>query len=126
MTAILEALSLQKVFYIKYLVQISDSNVRTLIDLGSEINAITPTYLTKLDLVIRSTNVTAQRINSILLKIYGIIIARFFVKNEFRIKNRYFEKAFLLANINIKVVLEILFFSFGNVDIKFAEIEELT
>lgn len=33
----------------------------------------------------------------------------------------YFEKTFLLVNINIEVILEISFLSFGNMDIKFAE-----
>lgn len=37
----------------------------------------------------------------------------------------FFEKTFLVANISIKVVLEISFFLFNNADIQFVETKKL-
>ncbi len=39
---------------------------------------------------------------------------------------RFFEETFLLAEINIEMVLEIPFLSFSNADVKFTELGKLT
>lgn len=38
---------------------------------------------------------------------------------------QFFEETFFLADINIKIVLEICFLSLSNTDVKFAELEKL-
>lgn len=38
----------------------------------------------------------------------------------------FFEKTFLLANININIVLGMLFLAFSNTDIEFTELKKLT
>ena len=53
----------------------------------------------QLDFKIEKTNVRAQTINNTILKTYEIIVFNFSVldKND---KEKFFEKSFLLANIN--------------------------
>ena len=51
---------------------------------------------------------------------FGNIIAGFQVINKLG-RAQFFQKSFLLANITIKVVLEMLFLIFSNVNIQFAE-----
>ncbi len=43
--------------------------------LGSEVNAMTPTYSAKVGIVTRKTNVGAQKINGSALVTYGMVIA---------------------------------------------------
>ena len=51
--------------------------VRALIDLQSEVNAMAPAYAKKLDLRVRKTDVEAQKIDGSTLETYGIVIAGF-------------------------------------------------
>ena len=53
-----------------------------------------------------------------------MVIADFQVENKLG-RARVFQETFLLANTIIKLVLRMLFLTFSNVDIKFAE-KELT
>lgn len=75
---------------------------------------MTPTYVAKLDLVIRKTNIGAQKINSLPLVTYEMVLAGSSVQNKLR-KVQFFEEPFLLADTSIKVVLEILFLTLSNV-----------
>ena len=61
-----------------------------------------------LDFKIQKTNIRAQKIDSIILKTYGIIVFIFFILNKDN-KVRFFEKSFLLANIKLDIILGILF-----------------
>ena len=65
-------------------------------------------------------NIVVQKIDGFSLKTYNIVIAAFQVLNMFG-RSQFFWKTFLLANINIEVVLSIFFLTFNNVDIQFAE-----
>lgn len=49
-----------------------------------------------------------------------MIITGFSVQDKLK-KVQFFEKTFLLANINIEVVLKMLFLIFSNINIRFAE-----
>ena len=51
--------------------------IKALIDLGSEVNAMIPTYASKLDLKIYPINIGAQKIDSSTLEIFGMILASF-------------------------------------------------
>ncbi len=64
--------------YIWYPIQFQEGQlIRALIDSGSEVNAMTPAYATKLGLTTRKTSVGVQKIDGLLLKTYGMVSARF-------------------------------------------------
>lgn len=70
---------LERVLYIHYRLyfQKNTIEVKTLIDSGSEVNAIIPGYALKLDLKIRHTNVRAQKIDDSILEMFAMILASF-------------------------------------------------
>ena len=96
--------------------------MRALIDLGSEVNAIHPAYLTKLGLHTGKIDIGAQKIDASHLDIFGIVIADCSVKNKLE-SVRFFQKTFLFANIGLEIVLEMLFLTLSNADIRFVEQE---
>ena len=100
----------------------SEVQVQALTNFGSKVNVITPAYASKLGLKVYPTNVGAQKINGSTLKIFGIVLASFQVEDKLE-KPWFFQKTFLLVDFSIKVVLEILFLTFSNADIKFAQKE---
>ena len=119
-----EALGLEHIFYIHYPVQFKkDTNktqVHTMIDLESEVNAIYPTFVKKLGLPISSTDVEAQKIDSIMLYIYGILVAVFSITNKAN-RVRFFKETFLVANLTPKVVFGMLFLILSGIDIDFLD-----
>ena len=72
----MEEATLQRVPSIQYPVQFrkDQSNVQALIDLGSEVNAMTPAYASKLGLVAWKTDVRAQKMDDSTLETNGIVI----------------------------------------------------
>ena len=50
-----------------------------LFDLGNEVNAMYPAFAERLGLVVRATNVGAQKINGTTLETYGMVVAAFSV-----------------------------------------------
>ena len=102
----------------------SEIQVQALFDSGSEVNAMTLGYASKLGLKIRSTYVGAQKIDGFTLKTFGMVLASFQVKDTLE-RARFFQKTFLLADFSIEVVLEMPFLTLSNADIKFAQ-KELT
>ena len=118
---------LNQVPRIYYLVQFrknKGTTIQVLINSGSKVNTMTSAYVAKLGLKVCSTNIGAQKIDGSLLRTFGIVIAGFPVEDKFGIA-RFFQELFLLADTSMEVVLEMLFLTFGNVDIQFAE-KELT
>ena len=65
------------------------ADVRALIDSGSEVNAMTPAYSSKLGLWVYRTNVGAQKIDSSTLQTFGMVLANFQVEDKLR-KTRFF------------------------------------
>lgn len=53
-----------------------------MIDFGSKVNAMTPVHVAMIGLAIRSTIVSAQKINDFPLKIYEIVFTRFLVQDK--------------------------------------------
>ena len=96
--------------------------MKALIDKCSEVNVMHPTYTTKLGLYARKIDVSAQKINRFYPDIFGIVISDYSVKNRLK-RVRFFPETYLLANISLKVVLEMLFLIFGKTKIRFAEQE---
>ena len=73
-------------------------------------------YTSKLGLKICYINVRAQKIDGFTFKIFGIVIASFQIEDKIG-KARFFQETFLLADINMEVVLDMLFLIFSNTDI---------
>ena len=76
-------------------------------------------YASKLDLKVRFINIGVQKIDGSTLETFKIVLVSFQVKDILG-KARFFQKTFLLADLSIKVVLEIPFLILSNANIKFA------
>ena len=98
----------------------SKVQVQALIDSGSEINTMMLAYALKLGLKVHTTDVEAQKIDDSILETFGIVLASFQGENKLG-RTWYFQKTFLLVDISMKIVLEMLFLTLSNADIQFAE-----
>ena len=77
--------ALERVSYIQYPVQFKDmgkAQSQALIDSGSEVNAIYPTFAKQLGLPIRPTDVGAQKIDGTTLNTYAMVVAAFSVEDN--------------------------------------------
>ena len=97
----------------------SEAQVQALIDSGSEVNAIHPTFAKQLGLPIRPTDVGAQKIDGTTLDTYGMVVAAFSVEDKDN-RVRFFEETFLVANVSPEIVLGIPFFTLSGADIDFS------
>ena len=97
----------------------SKTQVQALINSGSEVNTIHPTFAKQLGLSIRPIDVGAQKIDSTMLDTYGMVVAAFLVENKAN-RVRFFEETFLVANVSPEVVLEILFLTLSGADVGFS------
>lgn len=69
--------------YIGYSIQFQEGQlIRALINFGDKVNAITPTYATKLGLATWKTSVKTQKIDGLLLQTFGIASARFSLQDS--------------------------------------------
>ena len=93
-----------------------NKDVLALLDSGNKVNAMTLAYTAHLDLMVRLTNITMQKIERSLLIIYGMVITAFQVVDKLGC-SWFFQKTFLLIDINIKVILNMLFFTVINADV---------
>ena len=118
--------TLEWVLCIHYLLrfQKDTAGIRALVDLGSEVNAITPAYVAKLGLEVRKTDIRAQKIDSSTLETFGMVLADFQVEDKIE-RVRFFQETFLLADISAEVVLGMPFLTLSNADVQFVE-KELT
>ena len=86
----------KRISCIYYPVQFKDTDkipVQALIDSGSEVNTIHPSFAKKLSLPIRLTDVRAQKIDITTLDTHGIVVAAFsIVENANQV--RFFEETF--------------------------------
>ena len=101
-----EHMSLERMSCIHYSLRFRKDTVgvRALIDLGSEVNAMSPAYASKLSLKVYHINIGAQKIDSSILEIFEIVLASFQMEDKLG-KIRFFQETFLLTNINTEVVL---------------------
>ena len=60
----------------------SEVQVQALLDSGSEVNAMTPGYASKLGLKVRPTDVGAQKIDGSTLETFGMVLASFQVEDK--------------------------------------------
>ena len=116
---------MERVSCIHYPVQFKGTNetqVQALIDSGSEVNAIHPTFVKELGLPIRPTDVGAQKIDDTTLDTYGMVVAAFLVIDKAN-RVRFFEETFLVANVSPEVVFGMLFLTLSGADVDFLDRE---
>lgn len=77
-----------------------------------------PAYAKKLGLVVRKTDVGAQKIDGTTLETFGMVIAAFSVHDRAE-KVRFFEETFLLVEISMDVALGMPFLNLSNADVHF-------
>ena len=92
--------------------------VSVLIDSGSKVNAIYLTFVKELGLPIRLIDVGAQKIDGTMLNTFEIVVVAFLVMDKSN-QVRFFKKTFLVANVNLEVVLEIFFFILSDTNVNF-------
>ena len=96
--------------------------VSALLDSGSEVNAMHPAFAERLGLVVRTTNVGAQKIDGTTLETYGMVVAAFSVIDQAD-RVRFFEETFLVANVSPDVVLGMPFLTLSGADVDFPKRE---
>lgn len=79
---------------------------------------MTPAYILKLGLLVRCTNVGAQKIDCATLKIFETVLASFQAKDKLK-KARFFQKTFSLADISVEVVPGMPFLTLSIANIQF-------
>ena len=116
--------ALQGVPYVHYPLRFwkDTADVRALIDSGSEVNAMTPAYTSKLGLQVRYTEIGAQKIDGSTLQTFGMVLANFQMEDKLG-RTRFFQETYLLANISAEVVLGIPFLTLSNANVQFVEKE---
>ena len=97
----------------------SKAQGQALINSGSEVNAIHPTFAKQLGLPIRPIDVRAQKIDGTTLDTYGMVVAAFLVEDKAN-RVRFFEETFLVANVSPEVVLGMPFLTLSGADIDFS------
>ena len=113
----IEKAELERLSYIWYSVIFKDQT-EALLDFESEVNAISPAFASQFGLKIWKTNIRAQKINGTTLETCEIVVSTFSVSDKDD-KERFFEKSFLLAEAQPKIVLGMLFLTMSNVNVDF-------
>ncbi len=85
---------------------------------GSEVNAMSQAFAHQLGLKIQKINIEIQKIDSITLKTYGMVVFTIFLSDKDD-RERFFEESFLLAEVKPDVVLWMPFLTMSNADIDF-------
>ena len=91
-----------------------------LFDSKSEVNVIYPIFVEKLGFLMQTTNIGAQKIDGIIFETYKMVIAAFSMTDQAN-RIRFFEKTFLMVNINLDVVLKIPFLTLNDANIDFSK-----
>ena len=93
-----------------------------LFDSDSEVNAMHPAFVERLGLVVRTTNVGAQKMDGTILETYKMVVAAFSVTDQAD-RVRFFEETFLVANFSPDMVLGMPFLTLSGADIDFPKKE---
>ena len=114
--------ALECVSYIHFPVQFKNTDkvlVQALIDSESEVNTIHLSFTKQLGLPIQPTDIGAQKIDGTALDTHEMVVAAFSVVDKTN-QVRFFKETFLVANVSLKVVPGILFFTLSGADIDFS------
>ena len=103
---------------IRYPINFRIKSVSTLLDSGSEVNAVHPAFAKELGLSIGPTDVVVQKIDGTMLETYGMVVAAFSVEDKAN-WGKFFEETFLMANVSPKVVFGMLFLTLSGADVDF-------
>ena len=101
-----------------YSINFGKKSVSALFDLGSKVNAVHPVFAKELVLLIRPTDIGAQKIDSTMLDTFKMVVVAFSVTNKAN-QVRFFEETFLIANVSLEIVLGILFLILSGADVNF-------
>ena len=93
--------------------------MQALIDSGSEVNAIHPSFVKQLGLSIRPTDVGDQKIDGTTMDIHEIVVAAFSLVDKAN-RVRFFEEIFLVANVSPEVVFGMPFLTLSSADVDFS------
>ena len=96
--------------------------VSALLDSGSEVNAMHPAFAERLGLVVRTTNVGAQKIDGTTLETYEMVVAAFSVTDQAD-RVRFFEETFLVANVSPDEVFGMPFLTLNGAHVNFSKRE---
>ena len=108
------------IYYLVWFKKDADKTpVQTLIDLGSEVNAIYPFFAKQLGLLIKPTDVGAEKIDGTMLDTHKMVVAVFSVVDKAN-RIRFFEKPFLVANVSPEVVLGMPFLTLSSANVDFS------
>ena len=92
--------------------------VLVLLDSGSEVNAIYPTFVWELGLPIRTMDIGAQKIDGIMLDTFEMVVVAFSVIDKAN-RVRFFEETFLVANVSPEVFLGMPFLTLSGANVDF-------
>ena len=130
-TTLVSAKELERVTYIQYLIAFPGGvtqngsalgPVLALLDSSSEVNAMHPAFAERLGLVVRTTNVGAQKIDGTTLETYEMVVAAFSVTDQAN-RVKFFEEIFLVANVSPDVVFGMPFLTLSGADVDFPKRE---
>ena len=93
--------------------------VSALLDLGSKVNAIHPTFAWELELFIKTTDFGAQKIDGTMPDTFEMVVVAFSVTDKAN-RVRFFEETFLVANVSPEVVLRMPFLTLSGADVDFS------
>ena len=110
--------NLTRVSCIRYLINFGKKSVLALFDSGSKANAVPLAFAKEPGLPIRPTDVGAQKIDDIMLEIYGMVVVALSVEEKAN-QIRFFKETFLVANISPEIVIEMAFLILNNTNIDF-------
>ena len=96
--------------------------VLALFDLGSKVNAMHLAFAERLGLVVRTSNVGAQKIDVTTLETYRMVVAAFSVTDQAD-RVRFFEETFLVANVSPDEVFGMPFLTLNGAHVNFSKRE---
>lgn len=89
-----------------------------LLDLDSEVNTIYLIFTQELRLPIKPTDIEVQKIDGTILNTFEMVVATFLMIDKAN-RIKFLKEIFLVANISLKVIFEILFLILNNADVNF-------
>ena len=110
--------NLAQVPCIRYPINFGKKSVPALLNLGSKINTVHLAFTKELGLPIRPTDVGVQKIDGTTLDTNRMIVAVFLMKDKANWV-RFFEETFLMANVNPKIILKMLFLTLSSANVDF-------
>ena len=93
-------------------------SVPIFLDLGNEVNAIYSTFAWELGLLIRPTDIGAQKIDGTILDTYRIVVTAFSMTDKAN-QVKFFEETFLVANVSPEIVFGMPFLTLNGASVDF-------